>query len=337
MGDSTIIARSASSSGQGGTTPGGSAQTSTPFGGTPWAVPGTVQMEDFDEGGEGVAYHDTDAVNSGGTYRPSSGVDIENTAGGGWNLGWVAPGEWLSYTVNISAAGSYTAQSRVAAYGTGGMFHLEIDGVNVTGAVTVPDTGWWQNWQTISRTVTLPAGRHVAKLVMDSSGVNAVGNFDWFSLSSAASTSTAALTLPGRINAASFDAGAEGVAYHDTSAGNAGGAFRSGDVDIEASSEGGYDIGWIDPGEWLRYTVNVASAGTYQLRFRVASPTGAGALHVDANGRALTGTIAIPSTGGWQSWTTITRSVTLAAGQQTLTVGFDAAGINLAYIDVVAP
>src|SRR3954468_1955268 len=66
------------------------------------------------------------------------------------------------------------------------------------------------------------------------------------------------VSIPGRIDAASFDEGGEGSAYHDATPGNAGGQSRSSDVDIEPASEGGYDVGWIDAGEWLNYTVNVA-------------------------------------------------------------------------------
>ncbi|HUR36011.1 MAG TPA: carbohydrate-binding protein [Vicinamibacterales bacterium] len=323
-GDSTIVPRVPSS--QPGTV------STTPFNGAPAALPGTVQVEDFDNGGEGLAYHDIDASNSGSAYR-QTGVDIENASGGGYNVGWVAAGEWLSYTVNVSTAGSYTAQFRVASYGGGGSFHLEIDGANVTGPIAVPDTRWWQTWQTVSRPVQLPAGRHVARLAMDATGANAVGNFDWFAVVAA----TPALALPGRISAADFDSGGEGVAYHDDSTGNSGGAYRSTDVDIEPSVEGGYNVGWIGAGEWLRYTVNVASAGSYVLRLRVASPGGGGALHVIAGGVNLTGTRTVPQTGGWQAWTTLTVPVTLAAGVQSLRVEFESAGFNLRYLDVSVP
>src|SRR5437899_691843 len=99
-----------------------------------------------------------------------------------------------------------------------------------------------------------------------------------------ASTQTpgAPAAVPGTIEAENFDAGGEGVAYHDTTAGNSGGQYRSTDVDIESSSEGGYDVGWTAPGEWLNYTVNVASAGSYTATLRVASP-GGGAMHVGFN------------------------------------------------------
>src|SRR5439155_1587484 len=88
----------------------------TPFGGTARALPGTIQAEDFDNGGEGVAYHDVESANYGGAYRTSEGVDIQGTSdtGGGYNVGWMAPGEWLKYSVNFSASGLYTLSGRIA-------------------------------------------------------------------------------------------------------------------------------------------------------------------------------------------------------------------------------
>src|SRR5262249_46673183 len=61
--------------------------------------------------------------------------------------------------------------------------------------------------------------------------------------------------VPGAIAAADFDDGGEGVAYHDTTPGNTGGEYRTTDVDIAQSSEGGYVVGWTDDGEWLNYSV----------------------------------------------------------------------------------
>jgi len=324
-GDSTIVPHGSSTS-TGAGTPGGS----RPFAGTPWPLPGIVEAEAFDEGGEGIAYHDTDAINSGGAYRPG-GVDIETSASSsaGRNVGWVAPGEWLAYTVSIPSAGSYTAEFRVASSGAGGTFHLEIAGVDVTGMLAVPDTGGWQTWQTITRQVALPAGRQLARLVMDTSGANAVGNFDWFAIAPVQQGAA----LPGRIAAADFDSGGEGLAYHDDSAGNSGGAYRPTDVDLESCAEGGYDVGWIGAGEWLKYSVNVATPATYVVRLRVASPEGGGALHLSDGTNQLTGSLSVPATGGWQSWATIAVPIRLAAGPQTILVAFDSAGFNLQYLD----
>jgi hypothetical protein len=150
----------------------------TPFHGTPAAIPGTIQNEDFDNGGGGVAYGDTTPGNAGGQYRATD-VDIESTADGlGYALGWVVAGEWLTYTVNVATTGPYTLGFRVASKGAGGTFHLEMNGTNVTGPMRVPDTGSWQNWTTISATATLTAGAQVARLVMDTMSGKAIGNFD---------------------------------------------------------------------------------------------------------------------------------------------------------------
>jgi hypothetical protein len=135
--------------------------------------------------------------------------------------------------------------------------------------------------------------------------------------------------IPGQIDAANFDNGGEGVAYHDSSAGNSGGQYRQTDVDIEASSEGGFDVGWTTAGEWLNYTVNVAQAGSYTVQLRVASPGGA-SLHLGFNSASnVWKTVSIPATGGWQNWQTVTVPVTLGAGVQQMTVLFDNGGMNL--------
>ena len=245
----------------------------------------------------------------------------------------------------MAAAGSYTAQFTVASSGPGGTFHLEANGANVTGAMTIPDTGGWQNWQRVSRTVTLAAGTQPLRLVFDTtSGSGAVGNVDAIQLTSATVTApppTAAFggtttQLPGRVEAENFDTGGDGAAYHDTTAGNTGGAYRSTDVDIESCIEGGYNVGWIAGGEWLTYTVNIATAGTYSVQLRVASPAGA-ALHVGFNASSnVSASVAVPATGGWQAWTTVTVPVRLAAGVQQLRLQFDTAGLNVNFIDVLA-
>jgi hypothetical protein len=129
------------------------------------------------------------------------------------------------------------------------------------------------------------------------------------------------VALPGTIQAANFDEGGEGVAYHDTTSGNTGGAYRATDVDLQASSEGGYNIGWIGAGEWVNYTVSVPAAGNYTATLRVASPAGGGSLHIGFNGpSSVWRTVTVPMTGDWQSWTSVVVPVTLGAGVQQMTL-----------------
>ena len=141
--------------------------------------------------------------------------------------------------------------------------------------------------------------------------------------------------IPGTIPAANFDNGGEGTAYHDATAANLGGAYRPTGVDLAASAEGGYCVGWTEADEWLNYTVTVASAGSYTAQLRVASVGGA-TLHVGFNGSGVWTAVTIPNTGGWQTWTTVTVPLTLSAGPQVLTVQFDTAGANLSAIGVTA-
>ena len=148
-------------------------------------VPGIIQAEDFDGGGEGVAYHDSDTTNQGGKYR-NTGVDLESASdtGGGYDLGFTAAGEWLKYTINAAVDGLYSLQVRVASSGDGGTFHFEIDDVNKTGSITNSDSGGWQTWRTLTNNnIGLTAGPHIVKLVLDTSGPNgSVGNFNYFTL-----------------------------------------------------------------------------------------------------------------------------------------------------------
>jgi hypothetical protein len=155
---------------------------SAPFGGVPRTIPGRIEAEDFDTGGEGVAYHDMDAINNGGQYRLSEGVDIQTTSdSSGYKLGWTQAGEWLQYTVNVTAAGTYTLGVRVSSgIAVGGTFHVEFNGANKTGPMTIPNTGDWENLQTVTKTVSLSAGVQVMRLVFDTNAAyNYMGNFNY--------------------------------------------------------------------------------------------------------------------------------------------------------------
>ncbi len=160
---------------QGGTSaPPPTGGTLAPYGGTAAALPGTIQAENFDEGGAEVAYHDATAGNAGGKYRTSD-VDVESTtdAGGGFNVGWMSVGEWLKYSVNVAAGGTYDLEFRVASNGGGGTIHLEVNGSNKTGSIGIPNTGGWQSWTTVRKSgVSLSAGPQVWRLVVDQAGAS---------------------------------------------------------------------------------------------------------------------------------------------------------------------
>ncbi len=305
-------------------------------------IPGVIQAEDFNNGGEGVAYHDSTSGNRGEAYRESD-VDIETSAdaGGGFDVAWTTAGEWLAYGVDVAQSGSYLLECRVASRGAGGTFHVDVSGINVSGSMSIPDTGDWQHWATVKRTVQLAAGTHTLRVVFDAVGPSGdIGNLNHLRLTRLAQT--APHPLPGTLQVEDFDRGGEGVSYHDVTPGNRGGVYRQTDVDIEPTLDagGGYDVAWIVAGEWLAYSVNVGATATYTLEARVASNGAGGSFHVEAGGRNVSGSLVIPDTGGWQNWTTLRRTVSLAGGAQVLRLVFDAPGPggglgNVNYVRVV--
>jgi len=319
------------------------AATDAPYGGTPAAVPGTVQAANYDTGGQGVAYNVTSVNGSANSYR-SDGVDLEacTDTGCGYDIGWTAAGQWFNYTVNAATAGTYSVGLRVASpYGLSDGLHIaNAAGTNLSGAVAVPNTGGYQDWTTVTATVTLPAGVQTLTIDQDSNGWNL--HYLTFTATGGGGTTGEApyggtpAAVPGTVQAANYDTGGQGVAYNVTSVNGSANSYRSDGVDLEACTDTGcgYDIGWTAAGQWFKYTVNVATAGTYALSLRLAAPTAVtDGLHVaNSAGTSLTGPVTVPATGGWQDWTTVTASVTLPAGVQTLTVDQDNPGWNIHYM-----
>jgi hypothetical protein len=165
----------------GGSGDGSAAQ--APHGGKAHAIPGTIEAEAFDEGPDGVAYHDVDPQNQGAPYRTTS-VDVEERkdASGGYGVGWTRAGEWLEYTVAVTAPGRYRLEVPVASAGKGGTFHLEFNGADRTGPIAIPDTGSWQKLVVIARDdIRLDAGPQVMRVVMATEGeTKSVADMDFF-------------------------------------------------------------------------------------------------------------------------------------------------------------
>ena len=142
------------------------------------------------------------------------------------------------------------------------------------------------------------------------------------------------------IEAEDYKTGGEGVGYHDTTAGNAGGAYRSDDVDIQATSDsqGGYHIIWLAKGEWLAYDVMVAEDGDYDITARVASGGGGTkTFHLEIDGRDVTGPVNFNYSSGWNDWQNHTvRNVKLTAGQHEMRLVFDTGWYRINYLDLTA-
>lgn len=136
-------------------------------------IPGTIEIENFDSGGQGKAYSDTDATNNGKAYREQESVDIEMNSPENYNIGWTNAGEWLEYTVNVTEPDTYNFEVLVASPDGNCSFHLKVDEVNVSGSVAIPKTGGWQTYQTVSvRNIPLHSGIHVIQFFEETGGFN---------------------------------------------------------------------------------------------------------------------------------------------------------------------
>jgi len=143
-----------------------------PYGGTPHAIPGKIELENFDVGGLDSAYFDVDEgtnVDPAPNFRTDEDVDIETCTddGGGYNLGWTAAGEWLEYTVNVEKTGRYDIVLRASADGDGKTISLSTNGVTLANEIEITNTSGWQEWTDITiPDVELEAGEQVLRLTI---------------------------------------------------------------------------------------------------------------------------------------------------------------------------
>ncbi|MDA3883554.1 MAG: glycoside hydrolase family 11 protein [Bacteroidales bacterium] len=152
----------------------------TPYGGTAHAIPGTIEFEEFDEGGNGNAYYDEDAgtnVDPAPNFRTNEDVEIEDCSdvGEGYNIGYTIAGEWLEYSVEVAQTGSYNLEFRVANETDAKTISLAFDGTTIVQNLSIPATGGWQTWETVTvEDVQLTAGTQIMRLT--------IGNTDYVNL-----------------------------------------------------------------------------------------------------------------------------------------------------------
>jgi hypothetical protein len=259
----------------------------SPYGGSPRAVPGVIQAEDFDLGGEGVAFHDDTAANEGGMYRPTEGPDIADGGmadDGTHSVGWLRTGEWMEYTVQVATAGTYTLGARVSATVANAQFRVEVDGADVTGAMAVPNTGAVGTWATVEQPgVTLAAGTHVLRMYVMTGGFN----LNYLTLATAAAPTIP--SAPTGLTATATSSSRIDLRWSDTSTNESG--FK-----IERSTNGGTT--WTQVGTVASnissYAATSLSASTaYAFRVRAYNAAGDSAY----TGTASATTPAAPSVG----------------------------------------
>ena len=217
--------------------------------------------------------------------------------------------DYLDYAVNVAAAGSYTVGFRVASANGGATLQLRNSVGGVLGSVNVGNTGGWQSWQTINATVTLPAGKQTLRVF---AAASTGCNLNWLNFASATTSFSRQLEA----EAANVNNGMV--------------------VEACADAGGGQDMGYIDAGDYLVWNaVNFPTTGTYLIEYRVASGAAGGTISADLNaGSIQLGSTAIAGTGGWQNWTTVSKTVTIAAGTYNFGIYAQTGGYNLNWVRI---
>lgn len=305
--------------------------------------------------------------------EPYSEIDFEYLPNGGWWTGSATPSMW-SGTYRIvdwsdeSNHGVTRTQGSLQGWHTlvmqvqDGLISFYIDGAYQTsfsGAVA-PDYPmylmfqlWFSNdcfdaacntrgyinnsnyreyfedvdWVYFEKNNIVPATEIPQKVAsLRAAGTSYVQNINGNSTSSTPASSRPSSSSRASSSAASFTRLIQAEAYTAMSG-----------VQLEATSDtgGGQNVGWIDVGDWMAHAnINFPSSGTYKVEYRVASPSGS-ALSLDLNAGAIQlGQVAIPATGGWQNWTTVTHNVNVTAGTYSLGIYAPQAGWNINWIRI---
>ncbi len=305
---------------------------------TPYTTGQVIPFAKFDKGGEGVGYHDTTPSNlSNDPLRQPGGADITYGGSTGDFVAYTVPGEWMAYTLNIQTAGKYVIKANIANPASGAVFHASENGVSLTGSTAITATSSFTTFGTVtSAPFSLSAGSQIMKIVFDKAATNgAVGNFDTFTIVPFVSSLEVPFTTPFATNAAipavNYDKGGEGIGYHDTTTANLGNSsFRAGDgVDISTGGTSGNYVGFTAVGEYLNYTLNVATAGMYTLQANAANTAAGAQFHAAFGGLNLSGEVTVGATASYTTFA-INKSTpfSLAAGQQIMSIYFDKAASN---------
>ncbi|WP_236037996.1 carbohydrate-binding protein [Belnapia arida] len=325
----------------------------TPFGGTaPSFVNNalTVDASNYDQGGQGIAFNDN-AGKAGGntTFRPADGVETVGTEN---DIGYVLPGEWVEYTINVPQSGTYRLSLNAKTPLANATVAVSLGQAAPLATVALQDGGTSFGTAPFQASapvdLTLPAGQQTIRLTFNGTPqADSPYLLDLRSLtfnyvqtppaggqqSPFGGTPVAVGSAPVTIGAAQFDLGGQGVAYNDTTPNvdEGGTAGRNEGADVVGNNQA---LGWISNGEWVEYTVNVQQAGRYDLVFRAATPDPGRTItaRVEQNGAVYetSNTVAVVDT---NSYTVFANSqatqLDLNAGVQTIRLTFNGGAFDL--------
>lgn len=293
-------------------------------------IPGKIEAEYFDVGGQGITYGDSSTGNAGGQLRTLEDVDIAAIRDGkdGFAIDAIETGEWLQYTVN-SLAATMDFYARVASAGEGGQITVSLNGVPL-GTASVPDTGSLTTW----RNVIIP-GVNLPELAGAVLRIDFVGmgfRVNWIGFQNRAPYLGVPFAIPGTIDFVNYDIGGQQISYYDNTPGNGYGFYRSDDVDIMSPAEG--LLVYAMSGEWLEYTCDI-EPGFYTLVVRRGSSYEQ-RINIAQNGQTVANLV-LPVTGGIYSYQTISvPDIYLSGGSdQVLRFSLNSANATLRWIQFI--
>lgn len=222
-----------------------------------YSVGQTVEAENYNVGGEGVAYHDDNAVQQGGAYRLDSGVDVLEGSGASNDafIGFGDAGEWVDYTVEVPTTGMYDMAITVrgpvsgSTAAAGGQFHANFNGANKTGTLTVNSTSTSFGTVTAS-SISLSAGTYTVRVMLDknATGIGAALDLDAFKITASATPTppTTSLTITPPANQSSTPGKSQSFTLGSFTASNATGPYTvdvnwgdgTADTSFSATSDG---------------------------------------------------------------------------------------------------
>jgi hypothetical protein len=154
------------------------------YNGEPAAIPGVIEAENYDKGGNRFSFYDKDAANKGETYREDAvdvitldGATCNGDACKGYAVGYTEAGEWLEYSVKVATSGKFAIRANVATASETSKIQLFVDGAAIGDTVTFEkvDTVWTVYKEVDIGVADLTAGEHILKLAIAGSYVNV----DW--------------------------------------------------------------------------------------------------------------------------------------------------------------
>jgi len=303
-----------------------------PYRGQPLALPARIEAEEYDNGGEGLAYHDSDTINQGDAgFRTNEGVDISLGATGKV-VSHTQAGEWLKYTVEITDAQEFHLSALVSSI-KGTSFSIAVNTIESGGIVDVPNTGNLDNYVEAGEFIFLERGVYELTLFF-----NGEMNMDYLEFKPAYHGTPfydQPLSIPGTIEAEDFDKGGEGISWHDTQSDATNSYREPTGVKLETWNDTGVtNVAGTQAGEWLRYTVQVTEAGVYDVDCYLASPNANGRFRMyfpfELGKLPDSGVISVPNTGGWNNWQVVTlKNLSFPQGEYCMQIDIQTGDFNI--------